>query len=101
MPNHVHGIIWITTNEKASGELHSKEQFGHPVSRSLATVIRSYKSAVTLHVPKRIVDQYGVFWQRNYYEHIIKNDEELERIRQYIIANPFSWEQDQINPKNL
>jgi REP element-mobilizing transposase RayT len=38
------------------------------------------------------------FWQRNYYEHIIRNDRELQAIRQYICDNPLNWEQDQENP---
>ncbi|MEW6162225.1 MAG: hypothetical protein AB1606_02740 [Nitrospirota bacterium] len=40
-------------------------------------------------------------WQRNYYEHIIRNEDELNRIRQYIIENPFRWEDDPENPKNI
>jgi REP element-mobilizing transposase RayT len=40
------------------------------------------------------------FWQRNYYEHIIRNDAELNKIRQYIITNPAMWEADEENPKN-
>ncbi|MFN3472142.1 MAG: transposase, partial [Aquificaceae bacterium] len=37
-------------------------------------------------------------WQRNYYEHIIRNEEELNQIRQYIINNPLKWEMDMENP---
>jgi len=39
-------------------------------------------------------------WQRNYYDHIIRNEEELNRIRDYIINNPLKWESDRENPKN-
>ena len=39
-------------------------------------------------------------WQRNFYEHIIRNDAELSRIRQYIVENPLQWEFDKENPKN-
>jgi len=38
-------------------------------------------------------------WQRNYYEHIIRNEASLNRIREYIINNPLSWESDQENPE--
>ena len=39
-------------------------------------------------------------WQRNYYEHIIRNEKEVNKIRQYIINNPFNWETDEDNPVN-
>ena len=38
-------------------------------------------------------------WQRNYYEHVIRNDDELNRIREYIISNPLKWEYDRDNPQ--
>jgi hypothetical protein len=41
------------------------------------------------------------FWQRNYYEHIIRNERELKAIRQYIRMNPYNWEQDRDNPANI
>ena len=37
-------------------------------------------------------------WQRNYYEHIVRNDDELNRIREYIMNNPLKWELDRENP---
>ena len=40
-------------------------------------------------------------WQKNYYEHIIRNDNELNNIRQYIHDNPNQWDEDKENPKNL
>ena len=39
-------------------------------------------------------------WQRNYYEHIIRNPDAMNKIRQYIIDNPVSWEIDQLHPNN-
>ncbi|OHB96567.1 MAG: hypothetical protein A3G17_03300 [Planctomycetes bacterium RIFCSPLOWO2_12_FULL_50_35] len=39
-------------------------------------------------------------WQRNYYEHIIRNEEDLNEIRGYIINNPLKWELDEENPEN-
>lgn len=43
----------------------------------------------------------GRLWQRNYYERIIRNNQELNRIRNYIINNPMNWEFDRNNPKNF
>lgn len=50
-------------------------------------------------------DNWPVFnkriWQRNYYEHVIRNDAELNRIRQYIIENPLKWNADSENTENI
>ncbi len=77
------------------------EKFGKPVIGSIPTIIRSYKSAVT----KRINENRGCHragvWQRNYYEHVIRGEIELNRIREYIVNNPLSWELDIENPGNL
>jgi len=40
------------------------------------------------------------FWQRNYYEHVIRNEEELNRIREYIHNNPLTWYSDRENPES-
>ena len=97
MPNHVHGIIVIVDGRGTACRAPT-EQFGRPVTGSIPTVIRSFKSAVT----KRINEQRGTpgahVWQRNYYEHIIRNEESLDRIRQYIANNPLRWAFDRENP---
>lgn len=78
--------------------IRTRERFGKPVPGSIPTVIRSYKSAVT----KQINDLRGtpglIVWQRNYYEHIIRNAREYDLICQYIIENPLRWELDRFNP---
>jgi len=70
------------------------EQFGKPVPGLIPTIIRSYKSAVT----KRINDIRKTLgtklWQRNYWERIIREEIELNRIRKYIINNPLNWHDD-------
>jgi putative transposase len=43
----------------------------------------------------------GKLWQQNYYEHIIRNEDNLNRIRQYIIENPMKWSEDENNPVNI
>jgi REP element-mobilizing transposase RayT len=103
MSNHIHGIVIIDLPNTV-GARHAvplrMEQFGKPVSGAISTIIRSFKSAVT----KRINEMHGTprvtVWQRNYYEHVIRNEEELNRIRQYIIDNPKQWELDRENPVN-
>ena len=65
----------------------TSERFGHPTSGSIPTIVRLYKSTTT----KRINILRGTpgmpVWQRNFYEHIIRTDGELDRIRGYIQAN--------------
>lgn len=90
MPNHVHGIVAIMGND-------------YPAGRSLADVASAFKSLTT----RRYADGVrnldwppfrGRLWQRNYYEHIIRDDGSLDRIRQYILDNPNRWEEDQLHP---
>ena len=59
-----------------------------PKSESLANVIRSYKSAVSKNV--HLTDP-GFSWHPRYYDHLIRSDRELDRIRNYIINNPVMW----------
>jgi REP element-mobilizing transposase RayT len=107
MPNHVHGIIILHDRDRRdmpwrvpTWRVPTIEKFGKPVSGSLATIIRQYKSSVT-----RIIGQrYGGIsniWQHNYYEHIIRTGDEHDRIHQYIESNPANWNTDGQNPKNL
>jgi REP element-mobilizing transposase RayT len=59
-----------------------------PKPGSLPTVIRSYKSAVSKHI--HLID-HDFSWQPRYYDHLIRSDPELDRIRKYIIDNPVKW----------
>jgi putative transposase len=63
-------------------------KFSHPIKQSLSTIIGAYKSAVTKEINKLRNKSGRSVWQRNYYEHIIRNEKELFAVRQYIIANP-------------
>ncbi|MBZ5564269.1 MAG: hypothetical protein LAP13_17835 [Acidobacteriia bacterium] len=81
------------------------EDFGRPVSGSLANVIRLFKQAVTCQVTAGDADErahHGVplrVWQRGYYEHIVRNDDELAKIREYIRTNPLRWASGRYNPE--
>ncbi len=104
MPNHTHGILLIR-NESFVGARHAVplpdatiRKFGKPIARSLPTIIRSFKSAVTRQINEYRLTPGATVWQRNYYEHIIRNQEELDRIRKYIVDNPKKWAMDRENP---
>jgi REP element-mobilizing transposase RayT len=109
MPNHMHGIIVIANGRGTAGHPNdpdrepsrrapTQERFQKPVKGSIPTIIRSYKSAVSYRINlMRETDGVPV-WQRNYYEHIIRNDKDLNNKTDYILANPLLWEQDNENP---
>ena len=99
MPNHLHGIVVIAGRDV--GARHAvplPERFGKPISGSIPTIIRSFKSAATQRIHKRENTLGMSIWQRNYYEHVIRNEESLNRIRQYILDNPAQWTLDRENP---
>jgi putative transposase len=101
MPNHVHGVIVICDMNDGLGRgaiyrAPTVEQFGKPTVGSLPTIIRTYKAAVTRQIGREH-NATGI-WQRNYYEHIIRNADEANRIHLYIEANPAQWDTDDENP---
>ncbi|HQH19827.1 MAG TPA: transposase [Bacteroidales bacterium] len=73
------------------------EQFGKPTKNSIPTIIRLFKSTTTKQINQMRQTPHQTLWQCNYYEHIIRNDDELARIRQYIINNPKQWKEDNLN----
>ena len=105
MPNHFHGIISITAGETPDinvGARHAvprpvseKEGFGKPVSGSLSTVMRSFKSATTKAFHKFPGRAEESLWQRNFYEHVIRNERDYRAIYEYIVANPLNWDKDE------
>jgi REP element-mobilizing transposase RayT len=103
MPNHGHGIIWIDEDwaRQRRAPTNSREEFGKPVKGSIPTIVRAYKSAVTYTVNAGQNQGGAVLWQKNYYEHIIRNDRELENIRWYIRNNPLNWQLDRDNSQNI
>lgn len=113
MPNHGHGIIWIedetvgvaplvgARRRRAPTDNTDKiEKFGKPVKGSIPTIVRAYKSAVTYAVNKLENQRGAVLWQKNYYEHIIRNERELNNIARYIRNNPRNWQLDRDNAQN-
>ena len=104
MPNHFHGIVIINPVGANSGSplQPSTAIPTHPSMkpRSLSSIIAGFKSAVTQKIDIMGNAPGTPVWQRNYYEHIIRNENALNNIRQYIINNPLSWHQDQLHPDN-
>ena len=87
MPNHVHGIIVLTTAVKADAATQAK-------NAPLSEVIRAFKSFSARRINVARQTQGIPVWQRNYYEHIIHSQQEYLAIQAYIIQNPLNWEHD-------
>jgi putative transposase len=99
MPNHVHGVILITDEIKNVGVQNFEplqHKFQHIIPRSIGSAVRTYKAAVTSWCKNNRFANFK--WQRNYYEHIARSEEELSRIREYIRYNPVNWALDRENP---
>lgn len=97
MPNHIHKIIIIPS---CRGFARKTPTFKNVTAGSLPCIIRSFKSEITKQIRRLTNKPEMIVWQRNYYEHIIRNEPEYVRICQYIADNPTNWETDQNNPKN-
>jgi putative transposase len=104
MPNHLHGIVIICAAVEAIHESPLRPEPPAPVRVAdrrrmlLSKMIGRFKMITA----KRINVLHGrsgqAVWQRNYYEHIVRDEESLNRIRQYIADNPAQWEFDRENP---
>ncbi len=94
MPNHAHGILWM--NDDVGAERCSAPTTPHVPAGSLGAIVRAYKSAVTYAINAARQTRGMVVWQRNYYEHIIRNDADLNRIREYVVNNPLKWADDDL-----
>jgi len=93
MPNHLHGIIVISDDGRSGSPTAPTAGKRKPIGR----LIGALKTVST----KAINEQRGTpgasVWQRNYYEHVIRNEDSLNRIREYIITNPLRWHLDREN----
>ncbi len=122
MPNHVHGILWITAPAEGTETITSpvvgaqraaplrEQRFIHSqrelmVSKhvnaagalqagSLGAIVRGFKSAVTKQARISLNNPNLQVWQRNYFERVIRNERELNAVREYIALNPQNWSVD-------
>lgn len=103
MPNHIHGIIFI--DDCGDGDGGRKEGGGgrgtQPLRRPTLGQIVAYYKYQTSKIINRMRNTIGMsVWQRNYYEHVIRNEKELNQISEYIVNNPLQWELDKENYDN-
>lgn len=98
MPNHVHGIIIIQGDKNVGARCIAPlpRKFGPLESKSLSTIVGTFKAAVTRQINRYRNTPSAKIWQRNYYERVIRNDSELNKIRNYIHTNPARWQEDDL-----
>lgn len=84
MPNHIHGLLVLGANP-SNAKRHD-----------IPMIVGSFKSFSAREAHQ--IEQNIQVWQRNYYEHIVREDDELNAIRQYIVSNPLQWDKDIDNP---
>jgi len=124
MPNHVHFVVWINVGiplasipDAGNADGENDQDGGEPrpydipkpnkinMSPALGDIVGAFKSLVFKvyrdWIEKNDPSRRAKFWQGNYYEHIIRNERELNAIRQYIIDNPLNWETDRDNLENI
>ena len=85
MPNHIHGIIELENSDL-----------------DLSEIIRRFKTFTTHQYINKVQNNswkpfYKKLWQRNYHEHIIRNEKSLDKLQNYILNNPLKWEEDVLN----
>jgi len=103
MPNHFHGIIIITgdgrglINQTPTTGIGDKWILMKNPGQPLGKIIRHFKAQTAKYIHDAGFDHFR--WQRNYWEHVIRNDQSCDKIRQYIIENPSYWGQDEENPE--
>jgi putative transposase len=104
MPNHFHGVIIIKDEPKLQKEnmvgTHSRASLRrHP--RTLGAIIAGFKSAATKRINEERKMPRAPVWQSRFYDRIIRNDKELNNIRDYISNNILKWSSDTDNPDNI
>ena len=99
MPNHVHGIIVLIQDDQIVGAGFKPAPTPHTTRRhALPEIIRGFKTFSSRRINHIRNTPDVPVWQRSYYEHVIRNEEDLGRIRQYIVDNPACWPEDAENP---
>ena len=100
MPNHVHALVWLQSNDAncVAPLVTPGRDFGPREAGSLSVLVGAYKSSVTQQARQKRVLPVPVLWQRNFYDNIVRDDEGLAQIREYIRQNPARWCEDLLHP---
>ena len=102
MPNHFHGIVILhpgCRGVQQHARIPGTAQL-HSPTKTLGALVRGFKAATTSRINALRGTPGEPVWQRNYYEHIVRNGKDLEDIRRYILINPARWELERSNRPN-
>lgn len=95
MPNHLHGILWIVEQNTSIPSPRENPDSVYPQAGSLGVIVRSFKSVVTRKVNQTSHTPGVGFWQRSFHDHILRDDNDLDHHRKYILENPIRWKMDE------
>lgn len=103
MPNHIHGILLLKDFELSADQIKARADRSFP---GMGDIVGAFKSRTTVLYARGVRDNgwpafHGRLWQRNYFEHIIRDEVSLQKLREYIVNNPLRWELDSENPRAL
>jgi len=110
MPNHIHGIVWINGDGSYrwhpgtwKNDLHGKgNQLIVPTEKikfeTLSNIIGAFKTTAATRINKLRGQLGRAVWQKSFYDRIVRNEYELERIQKYVQNNPLKWAEDRDNP---
>ena len=110
MPNHIHGILIVGADRSAENvgatlAVAQNNGAGARPAPTVGEIVGAFKSLCIhdwlTYMKEKEIDAVGKFWQRNYYEHVIRNEYELNKIREYIQNNPLKWSLDRENPEKI
>lgn len=96
MPNHIHILLFL---DETTEFLTSAPDYEKVMSKSVGAIVATLKGRITAEV--RTEDPYLNVWQRGYWDRIVRNEDELNRIREYIRLNPEKWAEDHENLDRL
>jgi putative transposase len=100
MPNHFHGIIILNPEPVGARSSRPNNDGRENRAPTLGKIIAYFKYQTTKQINMARNTGTQKLWQRNYYEHVIRNDSDLNQIREYISQNALKWELDEENPQN-
>jgi len=101
MPNHVHGILFLSPRICASRTGEADVGAAHEPPSSLSMIVGYFKMNAAKRINAHRNTSGARLWQRGFYERVVRNDDELFRIREYIASNPKSWASDRENPDRV
>jgi REP element-mobilizing transposase RayT len=94
MPNHVHAMVFLPDKEPVPASAGTGGAHLNRRPRSLGSLVSEFKATATARIHRALGTPGRRIWQRGYFDRVIRSEEHLERVRQYILENPLRWSED-------